>query len=308
MKSGSNLEKVLTSGRFAVTAELGPPRNSDMSVVERKAKVLKGFADAVNITDCQTAIVRMSSISSAVTLMANGLEPVIQMTCRDRNRIAIESDILGAAGLGVKNMLCLTGDHQIAGDHPEAKGVWDLDAISMIKMVAGMRDEHKLLSGYDMEMPVPMFIGAAENPFADPFAARAPRLAKKIEAGVDFIQTQIVYNLEKFKLWMEEVRRLGLHEQAKIMAGVTPLKSVGMAKYMQNNVPGLDVPETYVDRLRAAKEAGKDPKQEGIDIAVEIIGEVKKIDGIAGVHIMAIEWEEAVPEIVEAAGLLPRPD
>ncbi len=303
MKSGSNLEKKLNSGKFAVTAELGPPRNCDMSVVEEKAKILKGYADAVNITDCQTAIVRMSSITSAVALMKQGLEPVIQMTCRDRNRIAIQSEILGAAGLGVRNMLCLTGDHQKFGDHPEAKGVWDLDSIQLIAVVKKMRDEHLLSSGYDMEKPVQMFIGAAENPFADPFECRAARLEKKVEAGVDFIQTQIVYNIEKFEKWMEEVRKRGLHERAYITVGVTPLKSIGMARYMKSNVPGLDVPDSYIERLSKAKEDGKDLKQEGIQVAIDIIDRVRKIPGVKGIHIMAIEWEEAVPEIVKGAGL-----
>ncbi len=286
-----------------MTAELGPPRSCDMSVVEEKSKILKGYADAVNITDCQTAIVRMSSISSAVTLIKNGIEPVIQMTCRDRNRIAIQSEILGAVGLGVRNMLCLTGDHQKFGDHAEAKGVWDLDSIQLIAMVKKMRDEHTLQSGHDMETPFPMLIGAAENPFADPFECRAARLEKKVEAGVDFIQTQIVYNIEKFADWMEEVRKRGVHERAYITAGVTPLKSIGMAKYMKSNVPGLDVPDSYIARLTKAKEDGKDLKREGIDIAIDIINEVRKIPGIKGVHIMAIEWEEAVLEIVRGAGL-----
>jgi 5,10-methylenetetrahydrofolate reductase len=303
----SNLQKVLESGKFAATAELGPPRNADANVVNGKAEILKGQADAVNITDNQTAIVRMSSVSAAVMLMAKGLEPVVQMTCRDRNRLAIQSDILGAAALGVKNILCLTGDHQKFGDHPQAKGVWDLDSISLIKMVKEMRDDKKLASGDEMEVPPMLFIGAAENPFADPFELRARRLKKKIEAGAQFIQTQIVYNVEKFETWMEEVRSLGLDKKAYIMPGVSPLKSAGMAKYMKNNVPGMDVPDEYIERMTAAKEDGRDPKAEGIQIAVELIEKMKKIPGVAGVHVMAIEWEEAVPEIMKGANLLPRP-
>lgn len=303
MKSGSNLEKVLRSGKFAVTAELGPPKSCDASVVEEKAKILKGFADAVNITDCQTAIVRMSSITAAAMLVRLGVEPVVQMTCRDRNRIAMQSDILGAAALGVKNLLCLTGDHQIFGNHPEARGVWDLDSIQLIRMVKTMRDEKKFLSGEEMEVAPALFIGAAENPFADPFESRAPRLKKKIEAGADFIQTQIVYNVEKFSSWMAEVRKLGLHKKVAVLAGVSPLKSAGMAKYMKFNVPGLDVPDEVVERMSKAKEEGRDPKEEGIDICVEVIKQVRQIEGVAGVHIMAIEWEEAVPLIVRKAGL-----
>ncbi|MFA5867036.1 MAG: methylenetetrahydrofolate reductase [Actinomycetota bacterium] len=304
----SNLQKVLESGTFAATAELGPPRNADASVVKEKADILKGYADAVNITDNQTAIVRMSSISAAVMLIEKGLEPVVQMTCRDRNRLAIQSDILGAAALGVKNVLCLTGDHQIFGDHPQAKGVWDMDSISLIKILKDMRDDKKLANGDEMEVPPMIFIGAAENPFADPFETRARRLKKKIDAGAQFIQTQIVYNVEKFAMWMDEVRSLGLDKRAYIMAGISPLKSAGMAKYMKSNVPGMDVPDEYIERMTAAKEAGRDPKAEGIQIAVELIEKMKGIPGIAGVHVMAIEWEEAVPGIMEGAGLLPRPN
>jgi 5,10-methylenetetrahydrofolate reductase len=304
----SNLQKVLESGQFAATAELGPPRNADAAVVKEKAEILKGFADAVNITDNQTAIVRMSSVSAAVMLMEKGLEPVVQMTCRDRNRLAMQSDILGAAALGVKNILCLTGDHQKFGDHPQAKGVWDLDSISLIKMLKEMRDDKKLASGDEMEVPPMVFIGAAENPFADPFELRARRLKKKIDAGAQFIQTQIVYNVEKFETWMDEVRSLGLDKQTYIMAGISPLKSAGMAKYMKNNVPGMDVPDEYIERMTAAKEEGRDPKAEGIQIAVDLIEKMKNIPGVAGVHVMAIEWEEAVPDIMKNAGLLPRPN
>lgn len=307
MKSGSNLEKVLNSGEFAVTAELGPPKSCDGSVVENKAEILKGHADAVNITDCQTAIVRMSSIASAIILMRHGLEPVVQMTCRDRNRIGMQSDILGAAALGVRNLLCLTGDHQKFGDHPQSKGVFDLDSIQLIAMVKAMRDEKKFLSGEEMVVAPQLFIGAAENPFADPFEVRSPRLGIKVKAGADFIQTQIVYNVDKFSRWMEEVRKLGLHKKVYILAGVTPLKSAGMAKYMKYNVPGLDVPDKVVERMTRAKDEGRSPKDEGISICVEIINKAREIEGVAGVHIMAIEWEEAVPEIVKRAGLHPRP-
>ncbi len=303
MKSGSNLEKVLTSGQFAVTAELGPPKGADTEVVRRKVEILKGKVDAANITDCQTAVVRLSSIAAGVIMAQMGLEPVVQMTTRDRNRIAIQSDLLGASALGIKNLLCLTGDHPKFGNHPQAKGVFDLDSIQLIQMVKNMRDEKKFLNGEEMEVEPRFFIGAAENPFADPFEFRATRLAKKVMAGVDFIQTQIVYNTHKFAHWMEEIRKLRLHEKVFILAGVAPMKSVGMAKYMKNKVPGMDVPDEVVNRMEKAKE----PRQEGIQICVDIINEVRKIEGIAGIHIMAVEWEEAVPEIVERAGLLPRP-
>ncbi len=300
----SHLEKVLREGHFAVTCEIGPPKNADAEVVRRKARLIRGYVDAANITDCQTAIVRMSSIASAVIVMQEGVEPVVQMTCRDRNRIAIQADLLGAAALGVKNLLCLTGDHQKFGNHPEAKGVFDLDSITLLDMVRRMRDEKRFMCGEEIKGPtVEFFIGAAANPFADPFEFRVHRMGKKIAAGAEFIQTQIVYNLERFRKFMEMARDLGLTEKAFIMAGITPPKSFGMARYMKYFVPGLDVPDEILKRMKEAK----DKREEGINIAVEIIEQVREIPGVAGVHIMAIEWEEAVPEIVKRAGLHPRP-
>lgn len=298
-----NLKRILESKKFAVTSELGPPKSADAQVILNKAWLLKHCSDAVNITDCQTAIVRVSSIASAALIKDEEIDPVVQMTARDRNRIAIQSDLLGASALGIKNILCLTGDHQKFGNHPEAKNVFDLDSIQMISMVKGMRDDKKFINGEDMDVSPDFFIGCVENPFADPFEIRAMRLAKKVEAGADFCQTQIIYNVEKFEKWMSEVRKLDVHKKAYILAGVAPLKSVGMAKYMKNFVPGMDVPSEYIERMEAAK----DPKEEGIKICVDIINRVKKIPGVAGVHIMAIEWEAAVPEITEKAGLLPRP-
>ena len=307
LQSGSNLEILLRSGKFAVTAELGPPRGADRSVIEKKAAILKGYGDAFNITDCQTAVVRMSSIAAGRIVLDAGLEPIIQMTCRDRNRIAIQSDLLGAAALGAKNLLCLTGDHQKFGDHPMAKGVFDIDSIQLIQMVKILRDEKKFQSGQELKASEPkFFIGAAENPFADPFKFRAIRLAKKITAGTDFIQTQIIYNVKKFKEWMTMVTDMGLHEKAFILAGVAPLKSAGMARHMKHNVPGMDVPDEVMNRMTAAS-AAKKGKEEGIMICLEVIEQVREIKGIAGVHIMAVEWEEAVLEIVRQARLYPRP-
>jgi methylenetetrahydrofolate reductase (NADPH) len=300
MKSGSNLEKLLRTGHFAVTAELGPPKNSDANVIKEKASILKGYVDAVNITDCQTAIVRMSSIAAAGILVHLGLEPIAQMTCRDRNRIAIQSDLLGASALGIKNLLCLTGDHQKFGNHPQSKNVFDLDSIQLLKVVKDMRDEKKFQCGEDITIEPRFFIGAAANPFADPFEYRALRLEKKIKAGADFVQTQIVFNLDKFIKWMEMVRSLGLDKKAFILAGVAPIKSAGMAKYMKNKVAGMDVPDEIISRMEKAA----NPKEEGINICVEIINRLKEVKGISGVHIMAVEWEEAVPEIVNKAGLL----
>jgi len=305
LKSGSNLERILRGGQFAVTGELGPPPGADAEVIRKKAKLLKGNVDAVNFTDGQTAIVRMSSIAAGFIGMQEGLEPTVQMTCRDRNRIAIQMDILGLAGLGMKNFLCLTGDHQSFGNHPQAKGVFDLDGIQLIQMVKNMRDEKKFLCGDAMEVEPRLFIGAAENPFADPFDFRAARLAKKIAAGADFIQTQIIFNVEKFARWMKAVRDLGLHDKVYIIAGVAPIKSAGVAKYMKKNVPGMDVPDEVIERISNAPKG--QAKQVGIDLCVDIIKQVRQIEGVAGVHVMAIEWEEAVHEIVEKSGLLPRP-
>ncbi|MDD3471697.1 MAG: methylenetetrahydrofolate reductase [Syntrophaceae bacterium] len=305
-KSGSKLERVLKSGQFAVTGECGPPRGADPEVIRKKCSLLKDKADAFNITDNQTSVVRMSSIASSVIMMQEGMEPVMQMVCRDRNRIAIQSDILGGAALGIKNMLCLSGDHQKFGDHPQSKNVFDLDSIQLIYTVKKMRDEHKFLGGEEIKGAPKLFIGAAENPFADPFEIRVPRLAKKVAAGVDFIQTQCIFNVPKFEEWMKRVVDRGLHENVYILGGLTPFKSFGMAKYMANNVPGMDVPE---DLLKRMKDTPKEKQaEEGINIAVETLERLKQIKGVAGVHIMAIEWEEKVGEIAQRGGLLPRPN
>ncbi len=304
MKSGSNLEQVLASGAFAVTGELGPPKNSDPDIVRQKARILKGNVDAVNITDCQTAIVRMSSIGAGLIALSEGVEPVIQMTCRDRNRIGMQSDLLAASAMGLKNLLCLTGDHQKFGNHPGSKGVFDMDSIQMLGMVRDMRDGKKFQCGEEIKGREPRFLlGAAANPFAHPFEFRAVRLGKKVANGADFIQTQIIYNVEKFARFMEMVRDLGLHEKCSILAGVTPPKSLGMARYMKKFVPGMDVTDEVIERMKGAGNKQK----EGISICVDIINQVKEIKGVAGVHVMAIGWEDAVAEIVESAGLLPRP-
>lgn len=316
-KSGSNLEKILRAGYFAVTAEIGPPQSADPEVIRRKARLLKGVVDATNITDNQTAIVRMSSIASAVLALQEGVEPIVQMTCRDRNRLAMQSDLLGAYALGARNLLCLTGDHQGFGNHPTAKNVHDLDSIQFIRMVRDMRDEGRFQCGDEIKGVRPaFFIGAAENPFADPLDFRPYRLAKKIAAGVDFIQTQIILDIPRFREFMKRVVDMGLHEKVYILAGIGPLKSAGAARYMRDKVPGMRVRDEYVERMEAAvagipKEDKKGRKEawerEGIRIAIEQIQELREIPGVAGVHIMAIEWEEAVRPIVEGAGLLPRP-
>lgn len=303
MKADSNLERMLEKGEFVVTGELGPPQSADPEVIRNKVGILKGSVDAANITDNQTAIVRLSSIAAGVLMQNEGLEPVIQMTCRDRNRLAIQSDILGAASLGMKNLLCLTGDHQTFGNHPFSKNVFDLDSIQLIQMVKGMRDDSQFQSGDELKVPPKMFIGAAANPFGDPFEFRVIRLAKKVAAGADFIQTQGIYDIDRFEKWMEGVRERGLHEKVYILGGVIPFKSAGAARYIKNKVPGMIVPDELVERMKNASDA----KAEGVKIAIETIERLKTIKGVHGVHIMAIEWEEKVAEIAEGAGLLPRP-
>ena len=305
MKTKSNLERVLEAGQFAVTSEIGPPQSADPEVVRRKARLLKGSVDAFNVTDGQTAVVRMASWAACLVGKEEGLDPIIQMTCRDRNRIALQMDVLGAAALGINNILCLTGDHQKFGNHPEAKSVFDLDSIQLIQVVKDMRDEKRFQCGDEMALEPHLFIGAAANPFADPFEFRVIRLAKKVAAGADFIQTQIVYNVDKFAEWMKRARDKGLHEKVKILAGVAPVKSVGAARYMKTRVPGMDVPDEIIERLRGVPK--EQVPKEGIKLCVDIINQVSQIEGVAGIHLMAIEWEEVVPEIVEAAGLLPRP-
>jgi methylenetetrahydrofolate reductase (NADPH) len=305
VKSKSNIERLLEAGEFVVTSECGPPRGSDADAVRTKGNLLKGVVDGVNVTDNQTSVVRMSSLSSSIILKEMGFDPIWQMVCRDRNRIAIQSDILGAAALGINNLLCLSGDHQSFGDNPKAKNVYDIDSIQLIHTVKTLRDEGRFLGGDEVKGAPALFIGAAENPFADPFEIRAIRLGKKVKAGAEFIQTQCSYNVEKFAKWMDEVRERGLHEQVAILAGVTPLKSAGMAKYMKKNVPGMDVPDSLIERLSAVPKENQ--ADEGIKICVEMIKQLREIKGVRGVHIMAIEWEEKVAEIVKAAGLSPRP-
>ncbi|MDB9822338.1 methylenetetrahydrofolate reductase [Deltaproteobacteria bacterium] len=301
----SKLEKILASGNLAVTSECGPPRGSDPEAITKKAEIIKDYVDAINITDNQTSVTRLCSLAACIHLKKMGIEPTLQMVTRDRNRIALQSDILGAASFDIHNILCLSGDHQQFGDCPNGQNVFDIDSMQLIQTVRLMRDEGKFLGGDEINRPPNLFVGAAANPFADPFEIRVPRLAKKVAAGVEFIQTQCIYNLDKFELWMEQVRDRGLHEKVYILAGVTPFKSAGMAKYMKNRVPGMDVPDEVVKRMSdVPKEKQAD---EGINICVESIQRLKEVEGVRGFHVMAIEWEEKVPEIVERGGLYPRP-
>lgn len=305
MKTESVLEKVFASGELAVTSECGPPRGAVPEKIIEKAKMLQGYVDAVNVTDNQTAMVRMSSFAACVFIKQLGMDPILQMVTRDRNRLAMQADILGAYAHGIDIMLCLSGDHPHFGDHPMAANVHDIDSVQFVQMVRDMRDKGRFQGGDDILNPPKMYIGAAANPFADPFELRVARLAKKIKAGTDFIQTQCIYNLDKFEKWMEGVRDRGLHEKVNIMAGITPMKTVGMARYMKKRVPGMDVPDELINRMAGVPKE-KQP-DEGIKISVEAIERLKEVEGVKGFHIMAIEWEQKVPEIVEKAGLLPRP-
>ena len=297
----SNLQKILSHGKFAVTAECGPPRGSNQAVIAKKIELLKGYVDAVNVTDNQTAIVRMSSIAASVHLINAGLEPVMQMVVRDRNRIALQSDIMGAYSLGVRNILCLSGDHQKFGSQPDALNVFDIDSMNLVRAVKDIRDQGKDISGHDLDVAPAMFIGAAANPFADPFEYRVLRLAKKIDAGADFIQTQCIYNMDRFKEWIKRAADQGLTEKAYILGGVTPLKSAGMARYMNSKVAGMDVPDEIIKRMDGT--AKEKQVEEGLKICMETIEQLREIDGVSGVHIMAIGWEEVIARIVKEAGL-----
>jgi 5,10-methylenetetrahydrofolate reductase len=294
----------LDSGKFAVTAEAGPPKGTGAAVLQKKGELLRNCCDAVNITDNQTAIVRMSSVAGCILLKQAGIEPVMQMVVRDRNRLALQSDILGAIALGIGNFLCLSGDHQKFGNHPQAKGVFDIDSIQLIQLMKKMRDENKFLNGEEISGDVPMYIGAAANPFADPFEYRVKRLAKKVKAGADFIQTQGVFDVDRFARFMAMACEMGLDKQTHILAGIIPMKSLGMAKYMKTGVSGIIIPDKIIERMT---QAGKGAKDEGLKITLEIIEQVKQIPGVHGIHIMAVGWEEIVSEIVQKAGLMPRP-
>ena len=303
MKAGSRLERMLESGNFTVTGEIGPPKSCNGEIVRHHAKMLKGYCESFNLTDNQTAIVRLSSIGAGKILLEEECEPNIQIVCRDRNRIAMQSDVLGAAALGMKNILCLSGDHQKFGNHPTSKNVYDVDSIQLMKILDGMRNGY-FANGEEMkDEPPKIFIGCAANPFADPFEFRVTRLEKKADAGADFVQTQCVLDMERFDRWMELVRARGLHKRIKILAGITPMKSAKAARYMDKYVAGMMVSKEYIERLDKAE----DKKAEGVNIAVEQIQHLKKMEGIAGVHIMAIAWEEIVPEICKRTGLDPRP-
>jgi len=306
MVSGSNLELLLEQGHFAVCGEMSPPQGADKASILKKCGYFRDVVDAVNLTDNQTAIVRMSSVMSSVFALEGGVEPIMQMTCRDRNRLAQQSDILGAYAAGVKNVLCLTGDYMSFGNHPQAKGVFDLDSVQLIRTLADM-NEAKFMSGEEIKPPPKLFIGGAANPFAEPFDLRIIRLGKKIAAGAHFIQTQPVFDMPRFEKWMAAVRDEGYDQQVHILAGVMPVRSVRALLHMRDNVPGSLIADECIKRMESVVDSKEESAAMGVAMAVETIKRLKQIPGVHGVHIMPVMWESITPKLVEEAGLLPRP-
>ncbi len=307
MKTKSNLERISDLGQFAVTAEIGPPQNTDFDTIRESAGLIKGYVDAFNVPDGQAAVVGIASWAVCLVGMEEGLDSIAHMVCRDRNRIALQMDILALSAIGVNNILCLSGDPVSFGNHPEAKPVFDLDSLQLIRMVKRLRDEKRFDNGELIVGTEPrLFIGAAVNPFVEPLESAVDRLKDKVTAGADFVQTQPVYNIDRFRKWMELVRERGLHEEVRILAGITPVTSVAAARYMQTKVPNMDIPDMVIERLRKVRKR-EEVAEEGIKIAVETIEQLKHIEEVSGVHIMTLRREEIIPEICQAAGLYPRP-
>jgi methylenetetrahydrofolate reductase (NADPH) len=298
--SPGRLERVLRSGTFAVTSELDPPDSADPEDVYRRARVFDGYVDAINATDGSGANCHMSSLAVCALLTRIGYAPVMQISCRDKNRIAIQGDILGGAAMGVANMLCLTGDGVQAGDHPQAKPVFDLDCMSLLEIGRKLRDEHKFQSGRKVTFAPRVFFGAAANPFGLPFQWRAERLAKKVAAGAQFVQTQYCYDVPRLRSFMAQVEDLGLIGKVFILVGVGPLRSAKAAEWMRTNVPGIHIPDAVIKRMSGAEK----PAQEGRQICIDLIQEIRDIKGISGVHVMAFRQEETVAEIIEKSGVL----
>jgi 5,10-methylenetetrahydrofolate reductase len=307
MKTKSNLARILDSGQFAVTAEISPPQNTEFATIKKNIDLIKGYVDAFNVPDGQAAVVAMASWAVCLVGIEEGLDAIVHMTCRDQNRIALQMDILAVSAFGINNILCLSGDPIYFGNHPKAKPVFDLDSIQLIRMVRQLRDEKKFDNGELIVGTEPrLFIGAAINPCAQPLQAAVGRLKEKVTAGADFVQTQPIYNIEVFKEWMELIREKGLHKRVRIIAGITPLISLAAARYMKTKVPNMDIPDVIIERLRSARNK-EEAAEEGIKIAVETIGQLRQIEGVAGVHIMTLQREELVPKICSAASLYPRP-
>ncbi len=299
--SPGRLERVLRAGEFAVTTELAPPDSADPQEVYDRARIFDGCVDAINATDGSGANCHMGSLAVCALLTRVGYAPVMQISCRDRNRIAIQGDILGGAAMGVCNVLCLSGDGVQAGDHPQAKPVFDLDAVTLLETARTLRDEHRFLSGRKISFAPRVFLGAAANPFAAPLEFRAERVAKKVAAGAQFIQTQYCYDVPLLRAFMRRIEDLGLLDQVFILVGVGPLRAASTAEWMRKNVPGLHIPDAIIKRLAAA---GANAAQEGRTLCVELIQELREIRGVSGVHIMAYRQEQSVREIVERSGVL----
>lgn len=299
----STLESVLRGGKFAVSVEVGPSKDFDRSSFVSKAEALKGCADAFNVTDNQTAVVRFCSLAGSVVLLNLGLEPVLQLTCRDRNRIALQSDLLGARMLGVRNVLLLTGDHQSFGNHPAARGVFDLDSVQLIKAAYELSTQGVFMNGEPVKSgPMELFLGGAVNPFSGPLEMRVQRLAKKIDAGLEFVQTQSVYDVSRFGNFLDALQDAGLLNKVFVLAGVTPLKSVRMAQRMKFHVPGVVMPDKTFDRVCSSS----DSSSAGFEVAVELLSELKGLRGLHGVHVTALFWEQIVPSLLRESGLLPK--
>jgi methylenetetrahydrofolate reductase (NADPH) len=303
----SHLKSVLDAGHFALTLEVSPPVGPNREAIQRQIDLLANYADAFNVTDNQSARVHTSSLATSVMVRQAGLDPVLQITCRDRNRLAMQSDLLGASLFGIENVLALSGDATIWGDHPHAKGVFEIDSINLVRMMRMMRDDGVFENGKPIPKITPnYFIGAAANPFAPPHDFRPIRLAKKVAAGADFIQTQLIYNIPRFREYMKRVVDLGLHEKTAILAGIGPVRSVRAAEYMRDEIAGMDVPDAVVKRLEGLDK--EKAAEEGVNLCVEIGEEVSQIEGVRGLHVMAVSWHSVLPELVTRLGLYPRPD
>lgn len=299
----SHLQRLLEAGHFVLTGEIGPPMSADADVIRRHVATMRGSVDAVNLTDNQTAIVRVCSVAAAAIVQAEGVEAVVQMTVRDRNRIGLQSDLLGLAALGIHNVVCMSGDHPCNGNHAMAKPVYDLDSITWLQTASRMTNEGVFFNGDPIKVKPNIFVGAVENPFAPPFEYRPIRVQKKADAGARFIQTQCTFDVKHLRTFMAHCDEMGLFERVKVLVGITPLKSVKMTERMYHEVPGIIMPEAILKRMQGAS----DPEAEGLAIALETIEEVRAIPGVSGIHLMPVFWEKVIPIIAERAGLLPRP-
>ena len=301
---GSRLRDSLASGRFAVTAELTPPRGTDLTRLKKGAALLHDYVDAANLTDNPSAVVRLASWAASAAVIAEDLEPICQLQCRDRNRIALQSDLLGLASIGIPNVLLLTGDHTRFGDHPEAKDVFDLDSTTLVWVASTLRDTGELMSGAKLQGSPRLLIGAVENPSAPPLEFRAQRLAKKVAAGAEFIQTQYIFDLDNFRHFVERAGELGALDHCKLLAGLGPIRSPRALERLSHSIPGVVVSDDVVARFKGVKD--EDFAEVGLNLCAEMVAEIQDIPGVSGVHLMAFAWEESVPEILSRAGVAAR--